>query len=168
MFLRCWTFLCVGVCVGGGVATSSLFVSLLPNSFRSLSKPNVLASSPVTIYWGKTQHTSCRAAHPTESSRGGAASRNGMAWPARTGWRGKSFRDCVASHPRFASADRPLLPRDVGGYSVGVTSVWCRSWRRVVTSGRDVLGGGHLEVGGAAAEALHLSSKCYLQLCTIP
>jgi hypothetical protein len=44
-----WTFLCVGVCVGGGVATSSLFVCLLPNSFRSLSKPNVLASSPVTI-----------------------------------------------------------------------------------------------------------------------
>jgi hypothetical protein len=43
-----WTFLCVGVCVGGGVATSSLFVCLLPNSFRSLSKPNVLASSPVT------------------------------------------------------------------------------------------------------------------------
>jgi hypothetical protein len=45
-----WTFLCVGVCVGGGVATSSLFVCLLPNSFRSLSKPNVLASSPVTIW----------------------------------------------------------------------------------------------------------------------
>jgi hypothetical protein len=48
MFLGCWTFLCVGVCVGGGVATSSLFVSLLPNSFRSLSKLNVLASSPMS------------------------------------------------------------------------------------------------------------------------
>jgi hypothetical protein len=43
-----WTFLCVGVCVGGGVATSSLFVCLLPNSFRSHSKPSVLASLPVT------------------------------------------------------------------------------------------------------------------------
>jgi hypothetical protein len=46
----------------------------------------------------------------------------------------------------LASADRLLLPRDVGGDAVGVTS------------GRDVLGGGHLEVGGATAGALHITA----------
>jgi hypothetical protein len=51
-------------------------------------------------------------------------------WTARkvrTGWRGGSDRVGVASHSRSASADRPLLPRDVGGDAVGVTSVWCQS-----------------------------------------
>jgi hypothetical protein len=82
---------------------------------------------------GGTQHAGCRAANLPESSRGSAASRNGMAWLARTSWRGKSFRDCVASHPRFASADRALLPRDVGSDAVGVKSVL-----PVVMSGRDI------------------------------
>jgi hypothetical protein len=53
----------------------------------------------------------------------------------------------------LASADRLLLPRDVGGDAVGVTSVL-----PVVTSGRDVLGGGHLEVGGATAGASHITA----------
>jgi hypothetical protein len=43
--------------------------------------------------------------------------------PERDGSRGQSSRDGAASHPGLASADRLLLPRDVGGDAVGVTSV---------------------------------------------
>ncbi len=51
----------------------------------------------------------------------------------RPGWRGKSERLAVASRSPLASADRVLLPRDVWGDTVGVTSVLL-----VVPSGRDV------------------------------
>jgi hypothetical protein len=59
------------------------------------------------------------------------------------GWRGKSGRLGAPSRFESSSADRSLLPRDVGGDVVGVTSVL-----PVVTSGRDVSCGSHLELAG--------------------
>lgn len=44
-------FYCVGVCVGGGVATSSLFVSLLSNSFWSLFPTERVNLLTRDIWW---------------------------------------------------------------------------------------------------------------------
>jgi hypothetical protein len=60
----------------------------------------------------------------------GAASWNGMVWPVGTGWCGQSEGVGEASHSRLASADLLLLPRDVRGDAVEVTSVWGRSLRK--------------------------------------
>jgi hypothetical protein len=77
------------------------------------------------------------AKHGARSSQGGAASRDGS-----------------ARQVGLVSADRLLLPRNVGEGAVVVKVLfWCRSWRNVVMSELDVLGGGHLVVGRAARAA---------------
>jgi hypothetical protein len=56
----CWldSFYCVGVCVGGGVATSSLFVSRLSNSFWSLfptERVSLLTRDNIYIFEGERE-----------------------------------------------------------------------------------------------------------------